>query len=76
MQSSRLLRAVDWFIDVPKDPAQFKNRSVYSTIFSIEYNNIVTKWGLSHNLNGKYNYVISRIFCILHLHHHDYACYG
>lgn len=56
MQSPRLLRAVDWFIDIPKHPEEFKNRSVYSTTFTIEYKNIVTKWGLSYNLNGKFSF--------------------
>lgn len=52
----KLLKTIDWFIDVPYHEGTddfFKNERIKSSIFDVEYNTVKTEWRLGVNFNRK-----------------------
>lgn len=57
MSNTKLLKSIDWFIDVPDVSGTdefFENESIFSSIFEVEFNNVRTHWRLSINFNCKH----------------------
>lgn len=54
MSNSKKLKTVDWYIEVPEESAaKFQNKSIKSSIFSVEFMKVKTLWKLNYNLNGE-----------------------
>lgn len=51
---AKVLKTIDWFIPIPFDIKDYKNEEVYSDIFPLKFNNVVSKWQISYNMNSKF----------------------
>lgn len=58
MSNTKLLKIIDWFIDVPEVSGVdeiFDNKTIRSSIFDVEFDHVKTQWRLSINFNRKHS---------------------
>lgn len=54
MSNAKLLKTIDWFINVPEDFFGDRTKTmIISSIFIVEFNNVKTKWRIFINFNRK-----------------------
>lgn len=49
----KVLKTIEWFIEIPEDLKTNEDRVINSSAFLIECNKVVTTWRLGYNLNGE-----------------------
>lgn len=55
MSITKILKIVEWLIEVPDGLKDFANEEFDSSIFPITFDNVTTYWRLAYNLNcGEY----------------------
>lgn len=48
-----IAKTINWFIDIPINVENFINKDIFSSVFTIDQKNVITKWKLKYNLDGK-----------------------